>query len=86
MSTFTSLRDMINSQDMKGNTPLHLAARDSIPGMLIQIVEVGADTSIKNNAGHTAGDIAIAVGHREAGEWLNSLSSNRHRSYQISDV
>ena len=59
-----TLISMINEQDKSGNTPLHYAvlreARHATDDMCKILLAKGADTSIKNNEGKTAKDLAKA--------------------------
>ena len=58
------LGSMINEQDKLGNTALHYAvlreAGHAIDDMCKLLLAKGADTSIKNNEGKTAKDLAVA--------------------------
>lgn len=73
--------DMVNSQDIHGNTPLHLVAIQGQPDMLSAIIASGGNPSIKNKEGKTPGDLAISNGHLEAGKWLNSLIARNRVQY-----
>ena len=48
----------VNQKDSSGDTALMVAARDNNVRAIITLVKAGADTTIKNNAGLTANDIA----------------------------
>lgn len=53
---------MINKQDIQGDTPLHIAARDHAPvGFALFLVRSGADRMIQNNANQTPLQVAQHV-------------------------
>jgi ankyrin repeat protein len=55
-----------NVLDNEGGTPLHTAAkRNTYTGVSALLIDAGADVSVRNNAGETAHEVAIANGrHR----------------------
>jgi uncharacterized protein len=48
----------LDSQDMYGQTPLHLAAEDEEINILVLMLNKGADTRAKTRMGLTAHDVA----------------------------
>lgn len=46
--------DFSNNQNETGSTPLHIAIYSQHPGPIKFLIELGVDTSIKNNEGKTA--------------------------------
>ncbi|MDR3550137.1 MAG: ankyrin repeat domain-containing protein, partial [Candidatus Babeliales bacterium] len=50
----------LNGVDRYGNTPLMIAAEHSHDDIVRALLELGADKTVRNNAGHTALDIAHA--------------------------
>ena len=61
----------INSRDASGNTILHYAARNGNPAVIRQLIELGANRSIRNIAAESPADIAQRWGHLQAAILLN---------------
>jgi len=60
-----------NKQDYSGSTPLHYAVKLKDKYALIQLAFYGADTTIKNNKGQTAIDLANEIGDEEIIDMIN---------------
>ena len=43
----------VNLQNSMGETPLHIAARNGLVGVIANLLQAGADTGIRNHAGET---------------------------------
>jgi ankyrin repeat protein len=56
----------INARDMSGNTILHYAAREGTPGVIAQLINLGASKEVKNIASESPADIAQRWHHPEA--------------------
>jgi len=61
-----------NAKSQSGSTPLHTVGFTGDRASLDLLLEHGADTSIQNNDGKTASDIARERGHQEIAERLAS--------------
>ena len=59
---FLSYRN-INAKDNKGYTPLHIAAGNNLPAMVIALLAKGASTTILDNNGKTAKQVAAYLGY-----------------------
>ncbi|CAN6373744.1 unnamed protein product [Urochloa humidicola] len=54
------LRDLLDTQDKDGNTPLHLAVAAGAPGIVEELLRKGGvRADVLNNDGHTAFDLAV---------------------------
>lgn len=60
----------VNKQDNKGDTALHDAARFGHVSVVQQLLKAGADKSIKNKQGKTAGQLAVDYDKREVTKQL----------------
>lgn len=66
----------VNEVDKKGEygmTALHIAIQDGNLQKIKELIEAGADISIKDNAGHNALDKAQRLGNKEILDYLGSL-------------
>lgn len=64
------MRYLLNVQDADGETPLFGAVRRGMFDNCKFLIEEGADTSIRNNEGKTAYDIAVELGYEKEIEKL----------------
>ena len=53
------MSDIVNAKDKAGDTALNLAARTSTRSIIDQLIEVGADATIKNNGGLAPVDFGV---------------------------
>ena len=53
------MSDIVNAQDMAGDTALNIAARNYSKGIVQQLIEVGANPSIPNSGGFKPLDFGI---------------------------
>jgi ankyrin repeat protein len=60
----------ISVTQLQGYTPLHYAAANGLDAVVRQLLERGADTSLRDMAGKTAGDLAKEKGHHIAADLL----------------
>ncbi len=58
-------------QTLGGDTALHIACFKGFFGAAKQLVDVGADTSLRNDSGLTAADTAANKGHGQLAGWLS---------------
>ena len=56
-------RRNINAKDNNGFTPLHIAAGNNLPAMVVALLAKGASTSIVDNNGKTAKQVAAYLGY-----------------------
>jgi len=70
----------INAKDGDGNTILHVAAGEGLPGIVIGLVGRGADINIRNNAGETA--IDVAKKNKDSARALKFLENSRMSDIQ----
>lgn len=80
------MQDIINSQDINGDTPLHIAARSGDYDMIAIVIQSGANPTIRNYNGYTPGDLAIVNGHIQDGIWLNTIAAKYSKSNIIISV
>jgi ankyrin repeat protein len=52
-------KENVGSRDQDGNTPLHLAAQRGDESLVSTILNLGGDSSARNNAGQTPADLAL---------------------------
>ena len=57
-----TMKDLLDAQDAKGETPLFRAVRAGMFDNCIFLIAEGADISIRNNEGKTAYDVAVELG------------------------
>ena len=57
------------------STPLHYAAANGHMDIIMKLVEYNADVDIEDFAGTNAYEFAVAYGHMDAAEYLESLWS-----------
>ncbi len=70
MSDFMD-RSLINRQDNRGNTPLHLAVMDDADKDMIEVLlEKGADKMARNASGKTPFDLAREMGDEALESWI----------------
>ena len=69
---YTSLSEKadINSQDKKGNTPLHIACAAGHGAVARKLLEMGAEVTVRNDAGRTALHRAVAAVSPDCITWL----------------
>ena len=65
-----SMTGLLNMRDANGETPLFYAVRGEKFDNCRFLIEEGADTSIQNNEGKTAYDVAVELGYKEEIEEL----------------
>ena len=68
----SSLR--LHAADLNGDTPLHIVARMGRLGLCELFVRAGADLGAQNHERQTPADVAIAEGHPQVAELLESLA------------
>jgi ankyrin repeat protein len=56
--------------DDTNETPLHLAAKNGDYGMVVLLIKLGANDTIRDNFGRKARDVASAYNHSEVAEFL----------------
>lgn len=71
------MRENINSQNELGNTLLHKATNRGDIQAVARLLQMGADVSIKNNAGKTAIDWAVEDGEDEILELLSNAEIDK---------
>lgn len=59
------MNNLLNEKDANGETPLFYAVRGEMFDNCTFLFEEGADTSIRNNEGKTAYDVAVELGYEE---------------------
>jgi len=62
----------VNHQDKDRDTPLHEAARGGYLELVQYLLSKGADTSLKDNDGSSAEDMAKASGQAKVAELLKN--------------
>lgn len=67
----------INGRDGDGLTPLMLAAVHDRLDVCIRLLEAGADATLTNMDGFTAGDMAVELGHAAVADLLSSHASSQ---------
>jgi RNA polymerase primary sigma factor len=67
----------LNARNVKGDTPLHLAAAGGHLLLCNRLFDAGADTTIRNNNGQTPADMASEAGHRQLADLLRTLNRGR---------
>lgn len=65
----------LNSLNVTGSTPLHLAAFWGHYSVVTLLVEEGAKMDLKNDKGRTALDVAALYGHKKIAEYLSQKSN-----------
>ena len=53
----------VNAKDNMGYTPLHIAAGNNLPVMVSALLARGASTTILDNNGQTAKQVAASLGY-----------------------
>jgi regulatory protein SWI6 len=73
------MSDIVNAQDMSGDTALNIAARNYSKGIVQQLLEIGANPSIANTGGFKPTDFGITgdVDAVELPSSQNTLSSSQ---------
>lgn len=64
----------LDARNVKGDTPLHLAAAGGHLLLCNRLFDAGADTTIRNNNGQTPADMASEAGHRQLADLLRTLN------------
>ncbi len=63
----------MNARNREGDTPLHLAIKNNFLNKVRDLVEAGAKTDIRNNAGLDAADLASREEEPDIIEYLESV-------------
>lgn len=71
-----SFASRLRAVDPKGDTPLHLAARNGNLALCDHFVRLGSDPNALNHQRQTPADVALEEGHRIASQLLSSLVAN----------
>lgn len=66
----------VNAQDTRHVSTLHAAAYGGDIDIIRLLIDNGVEPSVKNDAGHTAADLARRRGHEEIAKFLESLPIN----------
>jgi RNA polymerase primary sigma factor len=76
----------LHGADVKGDTPLHIAARLGNLALCDLFVRLGSDPRALNNERQTPADIALAEGHSLAAQLLYSLADEPLQPEQLQGV
>ncbi len=71
-------RNLVNSRNELGSTPLHIAAGNPTPDIARLLLDNGADLNAKDNNGATPLHIAAFSGHKANVELLLARGANVH--------
>jgi RNA polymerase primary sigma factor len=71
-----SFASRLRAVDPKGDTPLHLAARNGNLALCDHFVRLGSDPNALNHQRQTPADVALEEGHKIASQLLSSLLVN----------
>lgn len=61
----------VNARDRRGDTPLHLAAREGALAWVERLLAHGADPALRNREGQTPRDVASADEHEAVVDFLD---------------
>jgi hypothetical protein len=67
----------VNIRDKDNNTPLMIASSNGKIGIVKRLLKAGADTSLINNEGKTAKDLALKKGHNAIVEIFGKRNTTR---------
>lgn len=65
VSTAVNIKELLNTGDINGNTPLHLASYHQNPEVVQYLIDMGADVNAKNQKGNTPFIEAILGNNKE---------------------
>ncbi len=71
------LKKEINEKDAEGNTLLHIAAKKGYTSAVTQLLAIGVNTTIVNNAGKTASDIARDNGYNQTADIIDCYEGTK---------
>jgi ankyrin repeat protein len=71
-------RNLVNSRNELGSTPLHIAASISAPDMVRLLIDKGATVNVKDSRGTTPLHVAAFTGHKENLELLLAKGADVH--------